>query len=70
MLDEAIPKEYFLHPKGELTIKAATSFNMVLGNYRSVKLTLNGNPLSIENQKTNVARITIDKEGVRPLVFD
>lgn len=70
VLDEAIPKEYFLHPKGELTIKAATSFNMVLGNYRSVKLTLNGNPLSIENQKTNVARITIDKEGVRPLVFD
>lgn len=69
VLDEAVPKEYFLRPKQSLVIKAKESFNLVLGNYRSVLLTLNEKNLLLEDQKGSVAKITIDRNGVRPLVF-
>ncbi|MHC1736808.1 MAG: RodZ domain-containing protein [Ignavibacteriaceae bacterium] len=69
VLDEAVAKEYFLFPKQSLVIKAKDSFNLVLGNYRSVVLTVNEKTLKLEDQKGSVAKITIDRNGVRPLVF-
>jgi len=70
VLDEAVAKEYSLWPKQSLVIKAKESFNLVIGNYRSVVITLNEKPLELEVQKGPVARITVDRNGVRPLVFE
>jgi len=64
-IDNSPAKEYFLFPKRSIVLKGLDSFNLTIGNYKSVQLSLDGTPLVIENQPGRVARVTVDRNGIR-----
>ena len=58
-------KEYYLYKRNDLQIKAAQSFNLIIGNPGGLEVTLNDKPIDLKQKDKRVSRVIVDKSGVK-----
>jgi len=59
IIDHQAPKEYTLEAGEKITLKAASNYNLLVGNAAGVELTLNGRPVKIAGQSGQVVSVQL-----------
>ncbi len=60
-------REFYLYKNKELEIKAANTFNLIIGNAGGLNVKLNNQPIEVNQKGKKVTRAVIDKNGVKYL---
>ena len=59
IIDNQAPKEYTLETGEKVTLKAASNYNLLIGNAAGVELELNGQPVKIDGQRGEVVSVKL-----------
>lgn len=63
-IDENIDKEFMLYRNTSMVVKAATKFDLIVGNAGDISLKLNGNPLALAGKKGQRRTFSVNKDGL------
>jgi len=63
-IDGNIDKEFMLYRNTSTTVKAATKFDVIVGNVGDISLKLNGEPLALEGNKGQRKTFSVNKDGL------